>query len=245
MITNKFAEYIPLKIYITKPLHSRYGTIKLENPFKNIDDLIENCTIWFKKPSFEKPFMDIFGEGFVIRGWACDYSKIPYKDFPDCDVKKGIYEIIKTSISDNFHETIHNRHYRWIGELEVELVRKNTEGNLTLFLTKPSVWDIQVAGIDRAKIWFSKPSIQLYDKNQYTDEDYFYLCAKNYIEGKYFRKTKEHKLLLDDMWQSIKDTFTVSSENFLSEITEYNHKPGQDHDHFIKEYYFDIIKKGA
>lgn len=240
-----------MKIYITKPKHSKYGSIKLENPFNSIEELIDNSIVWFYKPAFEKPFMDIFGEGFVWRWWISKYSSsIPLKYFPESEVKDNLRKLVLDSISPDFYESLHNRHYKWIGELDVDLIRKETIGNLTLYLTKPCVWSIKVAGIDRAKIWFTKPVLKKYD-NELSKEDLFLLDGLHYIDGKFFRKVDEHEDLCSDMWNSIINSFDVSYDNFYSEITENNHKAGQSSNEFVKEYYFDILikndenKKGA
>ena len=35
-----------MKIYITKPIHSKYGSIKLENKYQNVDELVQNSYLW-------------------------------------------------------------------------------------------------------------------------------------------------------------------------------------------------------
>ena len=228
-----------MKLYITKPKHTKYGRIPLENPFNSIEELIENCQVWLHKPFFEKPFMDIFGEGFCWRFWNSDYHcSVFFNQFPEGEVKECIRQTINDSISANFHENRLNSHYKWIGEINVELFRKETPSNFNLYLTKPSsIWDIRYAGIDRCRIFLSKPNIPL-------DLEKHYI---NYISGKFFRKNKEFEDFCLEMWSDIKNSFDVEDNiefNFLEKISETNHKNNQDCANFIKEYFFDInIKK--
>lgn len=221
-----------MKLYITKPKHTKYGRIELDTPFESIEELIEHSTIWFSKPVFEKPFIDIFGDKFCWRWWIAKYRcSILFKHFPECEVKESIRELIKKSINSNFHENLHNRHYKWIGEIDVTLFRKKTSGNFNLYLTKPqSVWDIKYAGIDRFRIFFSKPELPLSFENE----------NRYYIDGKFFRKSKEFENLCIEMWSCIKNSFDVQEENFLDNIIEQNHKNKQSSTEFIKEFFFDI-----
>lgn len=228
-----------ITLYITKPLHTKYGSIPLENPFESVDALINNSTIWFKKPKFEKPFMDIFGGGFCIRNWWCfDRCGIVFSKFPEGSVKEHIYNLIKNTIEPDFHEGIKNRHHKWIGEVNIELIRKKNSGNFNLHLIKPSsVWDIQYAGIDRCKIFLEKPALPLYTENNYT----------NYIDGKVFRQTPELEEFAIEMWDHVKNSFNFSDDDhfdFLMRITDKNHKDNQGCRDFIREFFFDIqIKK--
>lgn len=224
-----------ITLYITKPIHTKYGSVSLENPFNSIDELISQSKIWFKKPYFEKPFMDIFGEGFCIRNWTCFYNcGIVFEEFPEGIVKEHIYNLIKSTIEPDFYENLYNRHHKWIGEVDITLIRKEKPGNFNLYLVKPSsVWDIQYAGIDRCKIFLKNPQMPL-------DTEKYYL---NYIEGRVFRKTKELEEFCMEMWSNVKDSFELTDEDsfkFLQKITDNNHKENQGCKDFIKEFFFDI-----
>lgn len=230
-----------MKIYITKPQHTKYGRIKIDNPFRSIEELIENSLIWFNKPFFHKPFIDLFDEKIAWRSWESHYdSGILFSQFPEGEVKEALRQSVKNSINTDFYETLSNRYYTWIGEIDVEFIRKKKSGNFNLYLTKPSsAWDIRFAGIDRCKVFLSKPNCPL--NFQYIENHI------PYIQGKFFRKNKELENLTFEMWKSIKDSFDITDNNavnFLESITATSHKDKQSCSEFIKEYFFDIqIKK--
>lgn len=227
---------VQIKIYITKPIHTRYGRIQLDNPFKDINDMINNSCIWFYRPSFEKPFIDIFEENFCLRGWdTFSKSLVLFKDFPDGEVKNHIYKKIFESVDSNFYEKIKNRYYNWLEIIDVELIQRKNKGNFDLYLMKPKyAWDIQFAGIDRAKIFLYQPDLK-------TEKKYHELC---YIEGKFFRKTKEVENLCIEMWKTIKNSFDVEdNEHFLNLITDSNHKINQSSKEFIKIFHCDLKLK--
>lgn len=197
--------------------------------------------IWFNKPFFHKPFIDLFDEKIAWRSWESHYdSGILFSQFPEGEVKEALRQSVKNSINTDFYETLSNRYYTWIGEIDVEFIRKQESGNFNLYLTKPSnVWHLRYAGIDRCKIFLSKPDIPL--NFQHIDNN------MPYIQGKFFRGKKELEDLTFEMWKSIKDSFDIIDNNqfnFLESITEKNHKDKQSCSEFIKEYFFDIqIKK--
>jgi hypothetical protein len=236
-----------MKIYITKPIHTRYGRIKLDR-FSSIESLIDNSMFWFVKPTFSKPFLCSLTDELSRMGFESDYhcsGKV--KDFPEGEIKEIMKNMVRESIDDNFHESLQNRHYKWIGELDVDLLPSETSGNFNLYLTKPSVWDIQFAGVDRATLWLYPPYLKkeqsdLYDTNKF----YYAFEGRVGIKGNYFRKF-ENKLSLM-FWNDIVNTFAVSSENiddFYRNINDKNHKKGQSSTEFVKEYYFNLILRGA
>lgn len=235
-----------MKIYLTKPAHTKYGLIKL-TPYASIDDLIDNSTFWFVKPSFEKPFICFLTDDFGWRGFSTDYQcsgKII--DCPEGEVKEAMKKMIRESIDDNFYESLHNRHYKWIGELDVDLVPSETSGNFNLYLTKPSVWDIQFAGVDRATIWLYPPYLKKEQSDLYDNSKFHYnFDGRVGIKGNYFRKFE--KQLNFTFWTDITNSFDVSTEDmdyFYRNINETNHKEGQSSTEFIKEYYFNLILRG-
>lgn len=228
---------LSIKLYITKPLHTKYGRIPLENSFNSTDELIQHSRVWLCKPSFQKPFIDIFEENFCIREWHSSYQDgIRLKDFPDGKVKESICNVIKKTIEPNFYESLYFRHHKWIGEIDVTLIRKEKSGNFNLYLTKPSsVWDIEFAGIDRCKIFLNKPEMPLNHEKHY---------LKNYIKGVIFRKTPELEPLCIEMWNNVKDSFDIPDQfNFLRKINDDNHKENQDCCNFMREFFFDIELK--
>lgn len=232
-----------MKIYITKPIHSKYGSIKLENKYQNVDELVQNSYLWVRKPCFEKAFKCIFTNELVIRGWCSDFGEIgTVKDFPDNDIKKIIIEKIKHSIENNFYESLKNRHYKWIGELDVNLIRKEKAGNFNLYLTKPCAYSIQSRGIDKAKFWFQRPVL----KKQINEGKISHsFSADSCISGKFFRKCFDESFL-DEAWNDIVNSFDFEYNNideFYYKLKEEYSKPGQDYLNFVKEYYFDIELK--
>lgn len=228
-----------MKIYITKPKHTKYGSIPIDNPFTSIEDMIDNCMIWLIKPYLEKPFMDIFGGGFCLRSWSSRYRcNVLFKYFPECEVKENIRHLIRLSINDDFSESIHNRHHKWIGEIDTEIIRRDTPGNFNLYLTKPpSAWDVNFAGIDRAKIFLFCPEKELLESlvnGVYDDKIY-------YIVGEFFRRNPDFEVLTYEMWGEIKNTFTIPEEDYFYKMNETCHKENQDPTEFIKTFFFDLI----
>ncbi len=230
-----------MKIYITKPIHSKYGRIKLEHKYKNIEELIQDSELWVRKPIFEKAFKCIFTNDLVIRGWYSDYGFMGMvKNFPDNEIKKIIIDKIKKSIENNFYESLKNRHYKWIGELDVNLVRKEKSGNFNLYLTKPTSHSIQSRGIDKADFWLQRPTLK---ENKDENRVNYSLTGESSISGKFFRKCFESEFL-DEAWNDIVNSFDFKHENmneFYYNLKEEYSKPGQDHLNFCKEYYFDLI----
>jgi hypothetical protein len=235
-----------MKIYITKPAHTKYGLIKL-TPYSSVDDIVENSTFWFVKPDFEKPFICFLTDDFGWRGFSSDYQcSGKVKHFPEGAVKEAIKKKIRDSIDLDFYESLHNRHYKWIGELDVDLIPSETSGNFNLYLTKPDVWDIQFAGIDRATLWLYPPELKKEQTDLYDNDKFHYrFDGVVGIKGNYFRKF-ENKLNLM-FWNDIVNSFDVSSENmdyFYRNINDKNHKEDQSSTEFVKEYYFNLILRG-
>lgn len=235
-----------MKIYLTKPAHTKYGLIKL-TPFDSVDDIIDNSSFWFVKPTFEKPFICFLTDDFGWSGFSSDYQcSGKVKQFPEGVVKEAMKKMIRESIDDNFYESLHNRHYKWIGKLDVDLEPTKTSGNFNLYLTKPSVWDIQFAGVDRATVWLYPPELKkeqtdLYDSNKF----HYSFDGLVGIKGIYFRKFDNELNLL--FWNDIVKSFDISSENmdfFYRNINDKNHKECQSSTEFIKEYYFNLILRG-
>lgn len=156
-----------MEIYITKPAHSEYGhgRIPINNRFSTIDELIENSKVWFNKPSLTKPFLDIFTDKFIFRGWHNYHlCYILVKDFPECQVKEFVKNKIRESVFDDFSETYKNKHYRWVYPINVKITSSEEPGNFDLYVKKPSsVHDIQYAGIDRFKIYLEDPKSPLFN----------------------------------------------------------------------------------
>ncbi len=73
-----------MKLYITKPRHTRYGYMKIDNPYQSIDELIEESSIWFMKPTYLKPVICMF-EGVIVWYYFENHgyrsSSIKVKDF--------------------------------------------------------------------------------------------------------------------------------------------------------------------
>lgn len=228
-----------MQLYITKPVHHKYGRIKLDKAYKDINELIDECTVWVKKPTFEDPFVCIFENTFCIRGWTSDYGQVGFlKDFPNGTVKDELKRIVLSSIGNDFKESINNKYYKWIGYLNtvIKNVSSIQESNFTLYLTKPCANSIKSRGIDNVNVWLDKPVLETYQSG--TLYEYQNFVGLSSISGKYFRKT-EH-FLLDIFWEKIIDSFDVNRETFLEDITDYNSKPGQSRAEFLIEYYFNI-----
>lgn len=235
-----------MKIYITKPVHTRYGRIKLEK-FDSIESLIDNSMFWFVKPTFSKPFICFLTDELSRMGFNSDYQcNGKVKDFPEGEIKEIMKNMVRESIDDDFHESFPNRHYKWMGELDVDLLPSETSGNFNLYLTKPSVWDIQFAGIDRATIWLYPPYLKKEQSDLYdTDKFYYDFDGRVGIKGNYFRKFESDLSVM--FWTEIVNSFDVNSESmdyFYKTINDKNHKEGQSSTEFVKEYYFNLILRG-
>lgn len=235
-----------INLYITKPAHTKYGTIPFPK-YNNIEDLLNDCKIWFKKPALEKPCLCVFTSEFIWYGFQSDLREcfIYFKDLPEIKVKDEIRNIITESLNEDLSESLSNRHYKWIGTINVniDIVNKDAEKKIVLYLTKPCVWSIRSAGIDRAKIWFKKPKLKrIYMRND-KKEDYIKSLEADcpYLCGRLIRKTKELEPLCDIMWQSILDSFNYNEEKgFYYNLSERSHKKGQSETKFIKEFYITI-----
>ncbi len=227
-----------MNFYITKPSHTKYGRIKLDKSFNSLDDLLDECCIWVKKPAFEKPFICVFENTFCIRGWDSQYGKVgKFKYFPNGEVKDELKNLVLNSINTNLYEEINNRYYRWIGVVKTVLEESETSGNFNLFLTKPEASMICSRGIDYANIWLDKPELKTFNVNE--DFEYQKFEGKASMSGKYFRK--EDHFLLTKFWDDIVNSFDIpKSKNFLFEINDNNSKPGQSSSEFLKEYYFNL-----
>jgi hypothetical protein len=236
-----------MKIYLTKPAHTKYGLIPLKK-YESINDLIDNSVFWFVKPVFAKPFICFLTDEFGWPGFSTDYQcSGQIKDFPEGEVKEAMKTMVRESVDDNFHETLPNRHYKWIGELEVDIVSSETAGNFNLYLTKPDVWDIQFAGIDRAMVWLYPPKLTKQEKLYKTDKDYYKFDGVVGIKGNYFRKFANDTLGIM-FWMDIVNSFDVSYENvddFYRNINDENHKKDQSSTQFIKIYYFNLFLRGV
>lgn len=234
-----------MKIYITKPPHTKYGRIKL-NTYDSIDDLIENSMFWMVKPTFTKPMLCFLSGEFGWSGFSSDYQAYgKIKNFPEGQVKDYMKKMIRDSIHDDFYESFNNRHYKWIGEFDVDLISSPTPGNFNLYLTKPDPIDIQVAGIDRATLWFYKPTLKR-EVDLYTQKTLTYnFDGAAGIKGKYFRKYE--KELSNIFWKEIVNSFDCQfndMDEFYKRINNKNHKKGQSSKKFVKEYYFNLNVRG-
>lgn len=237
-----------MKIYITKNPHTKYGSIKLST-YKSIEDLINNSYFWFDKPSFSKPLICDFTQQFYWRGFNSRISgtsgKIKY--FPEGEVKEKIKEVVRNSIKEDFYETINNRHYKWIGEIDVEIIERNTSGNFNLYLTKPCIHGIQFAGMDRAILWLDYPILKTCNMdNKYFKYKLIEFTGNASISGKFFRKNDEMKSIGLKFWDAIVNSFDVDfkdMDEFYQKINDNNHKKGMSDLEFIQEFYFDIKLK--
>lgn len=240
-----------MKLYITKPRHTRYGHMKIDNPYKTIDELINNSSIWFMKPNFLKPNICMF-EGTVVwngyRNHGYHSSSVVFSSFPEGPVKEKIKQMISESIDDNFQESRHNRYYKWIGEVDVTLTERTTSGNFNLYLTKALASQITFAGIDYCPIWLEPPTYSRININTGLSQYYQYqLIKKNnpheYIAGKIFRKTPELQDITAKMWDSIVSSFDVKFNDmneFYMAINDKNHKKGMSVRQFVKPFFFDL-----
>lgn len=220
--------------------------------YSTIDELYGDCTIWFAKPIFQKPAMCIFGEGLLWYGFnsTMDYQ-IKFKHLLSLPELSEITNSIKILISDTLNndltDKINQQHYKWIGTLEISISSYDEKTHkgiqpTSVFLTKPDVSSIKVAGIDRTKVWFSKATYQqLPEEEGWNDKIYYEMGtgSQNYICGKVFRKTPELKPILDLMWESIVDSFDIEdpdNSEFYRLINDKNHKQNQGSHEFCKEF---------
>lgn len=99
----------------------------IKNPYHSIDELVEDSSIWFIKPTYIKPVICMF-EGVIVwyyfKNHGYNSSSIRVKDFPEGEVKEKVKTLIRDSIEPNFHETRLNRYHRWIGSVDVTLIEK-------------------------------------------------------------------------------------------------------------------------
>lgn len=233
-----------MKIYITKPAHIKYGKILL-NRYSSIDKLLDDCTVWFNKPFFRKPVICFLTDQFIWYGFDCGLSDsyIKLKHLPEGEVKDKLKELVKTSLNFDLSESLPNRHYKWMGTLDIEMTITDETPDLTLYLTKPSIWDIQFAGIDRARIWFTQPVLTEV-KSLYPDDlKRFELSTgkNNYLSGKVFRKVHEFEDAGLKMWQAITNTFTVSQDNietYYDALKPETEKQGMTDKEFIVPFHF-------
>lgn len=227
-----------MNFYITKPTHDKYGRIQISETFNTLDELIDDCSIWVKQPTFEKPFICVFENTLCIRGWDSRHGYVgKLKYFPNCDVKDELKKLALNSIDESFHENINERYHRWIGVVDAVLTQSENSGNFNLYLTKPCASSIQSRGIDLAEIWLDKPVLEKQEAG--TVYEYQRFIGKSSISGRYFRKEKH--FLLDSFWNSIVNSFDVpDSDNFLYDINDNNSKPGQSRSEFLKEYYLNL-----
>ncbi len=219
-------------------MHTKYGYIKLKKRYRTLASFIDNCKVHFSKPYFSKPFKCAITNEFCWSGWTTDLNSSSYvKDFPEGKVKERIKQLISDSIRNDLSETFENRHYKWIGELNVEFIRKEYSGDFNLYLTKPSVSEIKFSGLDRAIFWFYKPKIKKFEHSVSFN-------SKSAFSGKTLRTCWDDNLFVSEVWKDIVCTFDIkykSSGYFYRNISEEYQKTGENSEEFIKEYYFDLI----
>lgn len=234
-----------MKLYITKPLHTRYGSIKFPK-YSNLSSLLDDCIIWFFKPIFRKPVLCIFGEGFIWNGFISSKHMVDfvqYKHFPEGEVKNKIKNIISHSLKEDLSESLANRHYKWIGECEVKFaMTENIENSFEMYLTKPDIESMRFAGIDKAKVWFTKPKLTRHYFGIAHNNSYIYnlnTTEKAYLECKLFRKHPELEKELNILWNAIKNSFDIKENNdFLMSINNNNHKKGKSSNQMIETFRF-------
>jgi hypothetical protein len=229
--------------------------MKIENPYQSIEELIEDSSIWFMKPTYQKPAICMF-EGVIVWYYFENHgyrsSSIRVRDFPEGDVKEKIKTLIRASIEPNFHEIRLNRYHRWIGEVDVTFVEKESSGNFNLYFTKSSPHDLTFAGIDYCKIWLEKPRyIRVKIDSGMNLKTYYEMevKGKSYIAGKVFRKTPEIAYISSKMWKSVVNSFDLNfnfekddmADDFYMKINNRNHKKGMSSKKFFKVFFFDLI----
>lgn len=233
-----------MKLYITKPKHTAYGSIKMER-YDSFERLLADCSIWFFKPFFLKPSICPFEQEFFWQGFSYpsnQESYIRYEFFPEGSVKEAIRDLVRQSLKPDLTETLSNRHHRWIGECDVVIreVQKDESSNFVLYFTKPDcVYSIQSRGIDRCSLWLHRPLLKrVYFLNS---KEYSYrlqTLENASISGKVLRKHPELKSLFLNLWQEIVESFNFTArdmDEFYTTISEKNHKRGQSCLGFIRE----------
>lgn len=229
--------------------------MKIDNPYKTIDDLINDSSIWFMKPEFLKPNICMFEGTIVWNGYenhGYDSSSFKVKDFPEGEIKEKVKSLIRASIHPNFHETRLNRYHCWMGELEVTFIERETSGNFNLYLTKSSPHQIAFAGIDYCKIWLEKPKyVRVKIDSGMRISTYYEMEVKDkkYLSGKIFRKTPEIDYISSKMWKIIVNSFDLNFnfeqgniiKDFYMKINTRNHKKGMSSKKFVEVFYFDLI----
>lgn len=229
--------------------------MKIENPYKTIDELIDDSSIWFMKPTYLKPVICMFEEVIVwyyFENHGYNSSSFKVRDFPEGEIKEKVKSLIRASIDPDFHETRLNRFHRWMAEIDVTFVERETSGNFNLYLTKSSPHGIAFAGIDYCKIWLEKPKyIRVLIDNGMDVKTYYEMEVKNktYLSGKIFRKTPEIDYISSTMWKSIVNSFDLNfnfdtddiADDFYMKINNRNHKKGMSSKRFYKEFFFDLI----
>lgn len=229
--------------------------MKIENPYQTIDELIDDSSIWFMKPNYQKPVICMF-EGVIVwyyfENHGYNSSSVRVRDFPEGEIKEKVKTLIRSSIEPNFHETRLNRYHRWIGSVDVTFVEKQTSGNFNLYLTKSCTHDLAFAGIDYCKIWLEKPRyIRVKIDSGMSLKTYYEMEVKNksYISGKVFRKHHEIEHISSKMWKSIVNSFDLNfdfekddiADDFYMKINNRNHKKGMSSKKFFEVFFFDLI----
>jgi len=235
-----------MKIYLTKPRHTKYGTIKLET-YSSLELLMDDATVWFDPPKFQKPILCIFESELVWYGFNSKISgsHIKLKYLPEGEVKEACKALIRKSFNSGLTESLCNRHYKWIGELDIILEHSQDFTNHTLYVIKPDPVEISFAGIDRTRIYFERPKLQRYPF--YNDNTYNYqfeLLSNNYLNGLLFRKNKDLKIFSTVIWKDIVNSFDIGMTYdemddlsfFYNTINKENHKKGMSSKRMILEY---------
>jgi hypothetical protein len=229
--------------------------MKIDNPYQTIDELIDDSSIWFTKPTYQKPVICMF-EGVIVwyyfESHSYRSSSIRVRDFPKGEIKEKVKTLIRSSIDPDFNETRLNRYHRWIAEIDVAFVEKETSGNFNLYLTKSSPHDLAFAGIDHCKIWLEKPRyVRVKIDSGMSLKTYYEteVKGKSYLSGKVFRKTPEIDYISSKMWKSIVNSFDLNfnfeeddmADDFYMKINNRNHKKGMSSKKFFEVFFFDLI----
>lgn len=220
--------------------------------YNSFDELYGDCTLWFSKPRFQKPAVCPFEDMFLWYGFNCAawLGSISFKHFLKIEelspINEKIKEIVRESLNDDITDKIGQWHHKWVGEIDISMTIYNEHKDsddkdnvITIYLTKPSSTCIQVAGIDRCKIWLSKPSLKRinYDSGMSKFHAYYLDTGEsNFFIGKMFRKTQNLKPISELMWSDIVNNYNVPENEFYDKINDKNHKKGQSEKKFIKEY---------
>jgi hypothetical protein len=207
------------------------------------------------KPTYLKPVICMF-EGVIVWYYFENHgyrsSSVKVKDFPEGDIKEQVKILIRSSIEPDFHETRLNRYHRWIGEVDVTFIEKETSGNFNLYFTKSCPHDLTFAGIDYCKIWLEKPRyIRVNIDSGMSFKTYYEMevKGKSYISGKVFRKTPEIAYISSTMWKSVVNSFDFKfnfeeddiADDFYMKINNRNHKKGMSSKKFFEVFFFDLI----